>query len=883
MAAFSINLLSNRRRPETKKRQRITRRRLASETLEARHLLATITVDFSDLNLFPESHWNGPDPFGSNQPDPFGGSEPVVVGRFRSGWTEFSNSYNLNYGNWAGFAYSNETDATTPGFGNEFGSFAGGGLEDQNFGVAYVDQYALDPFNPAEPTHLAKLPSITLPPGVGIESAFVTNTTYAALSMRDGDGFAKQFGGVSGDDPDWYKLTAYGTDVEGDVVAAVAAPEIFLADYQNPDNTQDYILDTWAQLDLSPLAGARRIYFHVSSSDTGAFGMNTPAYFAIDNITFTNTAPVLNSAITPQLTSIDEDTPNSPGVLVSDLLFGAVTDPDQNALQGMAIIGASSGGGDWQYTLNGSTWLDLGSPSETEARLLPSNGLSRLRFVPDPNFSGELTISYRAWDQTQGFAGSTLDTFGRIGGAGTFSVDIATATQRVDPVNDAPVLDASFSPSFPTILEDAKASTLAGTLVADLVEGAITDIDPGALKGIGVIVASNANGTWQFTLNGNASQPTWQPLGAVAQNNAQLLPADSATRIRFVPKLNFHGEVSLTFQAWDRTEGTAGGTLDTAGRIGGTRCFSLEYNEATLTVLPVNDAPVLDPTPARTFGEIWEDAKNPTGTLLKFVVRTGLTDVDDDALPGIGVTRAWTGNGVWQFSTGSVTPNWQAIGEVSESAARLLPIDDTTRMRFVPKANYNGPAWIRFRGWDRTLGAVGGLLSTQNRLGGTKTFSLKDEAANITVKPINDAPVISLGGTIGYVRDKSPIVLAPFAKVTDVDSPNFANGRLTVRIVSGKSNSNLIELGAGFTVDDDFRVRQGNTIIGTVNPGGGDGTTNLVVTFRNTATKAVVQQLVRSITFRTIGGTAGTRVVKFSVSDGDGGISAEATKTVNVK
>ena len=218
----------------------------------------------------------------------------------------------------------------------------------------------------------------------------------------------------------------------------------------------------------------------------------------------------------------------------------------------------------------------------------------------------------------------------------------------------------------------------------------------------------------------------------------------------------------------------------------------------------------------------------------------------------------------------------------TESAARLLPVDETTRVRFLPKADYNGDAWISYRAWDRTEGTTGETLSTGGRLGLTKTFSLATEAVKITVKAVNDAPVVSLSGTVGYVRNRPAIVLAPFGRVTDVDSPNFDGGRLRVRIASGTSSFNLLAIGAGFMVDETFQVRQGTTVIGTLNPGGGDGTTDLVVTFNASATKALVQQLVRSITFRTLGGLAGTRVVKFSVSDGDGGLSAEATKTVNV-
>ena len=56
---------------------------------------------------------------------------------------------------------------------------------------------------------------IDLPAGMDPASVRLTNTTFAALSMRDGDAFAKQFGGVSGDDPDWFLLTIDGLDAGG--------------------------------------------------------------------------------------------------------------------------------------------------------------------------------------------------------------------------------------------------------------------------------------------------------------------------------------------------------------------------------------------------------------------------------------------------------------------------------------------------------------------------------------------------------------------------------------------------------------------------------------------------------------------------------------------
>jgi len=59
----------------------------------------------------------------------------------------------------------------------------------------------------------------------------------------------------------------------------------YLADFRNADNSKDYILNTWKWLNLTPLGLVDSLEFILSSSDNGAFGMNTPAFFALDNLT----------------------------------------------------------------------------------------------------------------------------------------------------------------------------------------------------------------------------------------------------------------------------------------------------------------------------------------------------------------------------------------------------------------------------------------------------------------------------------------------------------------------------------------------------------------------------------------------------------------------
>ncbi len=109
---------------------------------------------------------------------------------------------------------------------------------------------------------------------------FVTNSTYAALSMENGDAYAKKFGGADGTDPDWFLLTIKGYD-KG---AYTDSTNFYLADFRSENPADDYILKSWAWVDLQGLGAVDSLTFELHSSDVGAYGMNTPAYFCLDNL-----------------------------------------------------------------------------------------------------------------------------------------------------------------------------------------------------------------------------------------------------------------------------------------------------------------------------------------------------------------------------------------------------------------------------------------------------------------------------------------------------------------------------------------------------------------------------------------------------------------------
>jgi hypothetical protein len=208
---------------------------------------------FDDLKLdSANAYWNGSD----------------TSGGFRSGSAYFYNNYNQSWGSWTGFAYSNMKNDTTAGYTNQYSAITAGGVNgSDNYGVAYA----------GTPVSV-KLDSTLA--GAVLEGVFVTNSTYAALSMENGDAYAKKFGGADGTDPDWFLLTIKGYE-KGAYTDSV---NFYLADFRSDNSADDYILKSWAWVDLQPLGVVDSLTFALHSSDVGKYGMNTPAYFCLDNL-----------------------------------------------------------------------------------------------------------------------------------------------------------------------------------------------------------------------------------------------------------------------------------------------------------------------------------------------------------------------------------------------------------------------------------------------------------------------------------------------------------------------------------------------------------------------------------------------------------------------
>lgn len=219
---------------------------------------ANAQIDFESSLTDPETYNNG-----SEGPEGFDLSPIQLV-----------NYYDTDFSYFTGFAISNVTNNTTPGYNNQYSAYAGSGANNSS-------TYAVATSSPS---------FYATSEQVNITSFDISNTTYAGLSMLNGDLFAKKFGedtsatgvidGTNGED--FFRVWIIGENMNDGSKDSI---EFYLADYRFADNTEDYILDTWENIDLSAMGFiVNKVSIRFESSDIGDFGMNTPAYVAVDNI-----------------------------------------------------------------------------------------------------------------------------------------------------------------------------------------------------------------------------------------------------------------------------------------------------------------------------------------------------------------------------------------------------------------------------------------------------------------------------------------------------------------------------------------------------------------------------------------------------------------------
>lgn len=219
---------------------------------------AQTVTDFENLVLPVDSFWNGSDSSGG-----FSGGNAWFYNKFKD-WG--------SYTSWSGFAYSNKIDTTTQSYLNEYSAITGKGYNaSSNYVVCYVSSF--DALNRIKLSGIAK--------GDTVSGFYTTNSSYAYLTMKNGDAFAKKFGGIDGSESDWFALSVYGYK---DGLKNPDSVLFYLADFRFANSNQDYIVKDWRWVDLTSLGQLDSIEFKMFSTDTVGGYINNPTYFCMDNL-----------------------------------------------------------------------------------------------------------------------------------------------------------------------------------------------------------------------------------------------------------------------------------------------------------------------------------------------------------------------------------------------------------------------------------------------------------------------------------------------------------------------------------------------------------------------------------------------------------------------
>ncbi len=273
-------------------------------------LLGATAVKGQTVATFDDLTLTKPDTFYVNY------SAPGADVGFNDGLGHFHTIFDTSagYSYWdGGFLYSNMTDSVTNGFLNQYSAKTAIGYNNSaNYAVAYCS----DPITFATNMRMTLRSAAVGQPVMGF---YITNSTYAYNSMAPGypaQTPAKKFG-----NGDWFLLT-----IKGYTSGALTADSVnfYLADLRFTDTTMNYIVKTWDWVNLLPLGHVDSLYFNLSSSDNGMFGMNTPAYFCMDNFT-TNETDVAVKNVQPAYLAKVYPNP-AKDVLYADLTDKSVTE-----------------------------------------------------------------------------------------------------------------------------------------------------------------------------------------------------------------------------------------------------------------------------------------------------------------------------------------------------------------------------------------------------------------------------------------------------------------------------------------------------------------------------------------------------------------------------
>jgi VCBS repeat-containing protein/CshA-type fibril repeat protein len=494
-----------------------------------------------------------------------------------------------------------------------------------------------------------------------------------------------------------------------------------------------------------------------------------------------NDAPELK-VDTDRAISVPEDnaTPlGDVGVLVSTLT-GDVTDADENALGGVAIIDSDTTLGTWFYSIDdGSSWSDVGVVTGDSALLLRDS--DRLYFQPNPNSNGTVGsgLTLRAWDTTLGVPGLPKVDATSFGGTTAFSSASDVVSLTVSAVNDAPTGLLDRVP-LPSSLEDAVSPSQA--TIANLFNGAgdnaafsdakdnQTVFTDGSVANslAGIVITDNAataaQGTWQYSTDGNSP---WTDIGTgLTTAGGLFLPG--SYQLRFVPNADWNGTPGeLSVRLVDDSAGVlpaAGDSVEVSNDTslsGASTRYSDSANAVSLgtSITSVNDAPA---GTDKTITAIEDTAYQFQASDFGF---TDLHDSPPNSLASVLI------------STLPVTGTLKLSG-TALTVPQSINVADIANLTWAPPPDVNGTAVASF---TFQLVDDGGILD-----GGINT----DPSANTITLDVN--AVADIVPDSVTTNSTAAITFDPLAGTNGASADNFEDPAAAISVIGDASHGSAV-------------------------------------------------------------------------------------------
>ena len=388
---------------------------------------------------------------------------------------------------------------------------------------------------------------------------------------------------------------------------------------------------------------------------------------------------------------------------------------------------------------------------------------------------------------------------------------------------------------------------------------------------------------------------------AVYESYGQDGSGDTIVGRILTPSLNEHSPngtvVAVASQTVD-VDDSSGFTYSLTNDAGG--AFTINSSNGTITVADTN---LIDFETASSMS-VTVRVTDSGGLTHDEVVAISIHDVNEvpvNTVPGAQVVAEDTALALSGISVNDVDGNL--------STAQLDVTQGTINVTLSGSASIsaglNGSNTLTLSGTQADINATLASLSYQGNLNynGADTLTVTSTDSNsatdvdnaaITVTGVNDDSVITnLGGdALAYTERDGAVVIEQGADavVSDVDSTDFDTGTLTVSFQAGSDAAEDVlgiryeGFGAGqIAVLGSTVYYDGFNVIGTFT--GGTAGSDLVVTLNANADAAAVSALINNITYQntdTDSPTTGARTVQFTLTDGDGGNSANHDTTVTV-